>query len=434
LIVMGTVCSRTDDFQPSQHPQQASRSAPASHTLDVNTATAQQLEALPGIGPTLAAAIVAHRRDHGPFAEPHSLLVVPRLGPATLAKLQAHITCQGGSAGGKPAGAPQAISAGHRGAPQCTGHSYEPIFFPDDGRSLAAILEIINRARHTLDVAVYSITQDLLAEALEGAAAKGVSVRVLTDRAQAEEPNSDVSRLKQNGIPVRINGHQAGPKAGLMHHKFVIVDQESLLFGSFNWTGASINRTHQNLVHSRGNRLLLQRFTKEFERMWCGRWEGAPHGVFLRSEGSYVAALFFPDGPPSQNIELIEMQLKHAQRSIDVAVFTLTNEQLVSTLIERHRAGLRIRVIVDRRQATCLGSKVKSLGDAGVPVRMNANTSSIMHHKFAVMDDDSMINGSFNWTQRAVNQNAEDAVILCHTPQLAHAFAVQFERMWVDFH
>jgi competence protein ComEA len=60
---------------------------PASETtvaapVDVNTATAAQLEALPGIGPALAAAIVTYRTDHGPFAGVESLADVAGLGPA----------------------------------------------------------------------------------------------------------------------------------------------------------------------------------------------------------------------------------------------------------------------------------------------------------------------------------------------------------------
>ncbi len=49
--------------------------------LDVNTANAEALQALPGIGPTLAGRIVAHRDTHGPFVKPDELLQVPGIGP-----------------------------------------------------------------------------------------------------------------------------------------------------------------------------------------------------------------------------------------------------------------------------------------------------------------------------------------------------------------
>lgn len=60
--------------------------------LDLNRATAVELDELPGIGPTTAAAIVAHREEHGEFATTEGLLDVPGIGPAKLAALSGLIT------------------------------------------------------------------------------------------------------------------------------------------------------------------------------------------------------------------------------------------------------------------------------------------------------------------------------------------------------
>ena len=56
-------------------------------TIDVNNATAQELEGLPGIGPVKAAAIVEWRNAHGSFNALQDLDAVPGIGPATLAKI-----------------------------------------------------------------------------------------------------------------------------------------------------------------------------------------------------------------------------------------------------------------------------------------------------------------------------------------------------------
>ena len=60
--------------------------------IDVNTATAAQLEELPGIGPSLAAAIIAFRTEHGPFATLDALEQVPGIGPSKLSQLRSHAT------------------------------------------------------------------------------------------------------------------------------------------------------------------------------------------------------------------------------------------------------------------------------------------------------------------------------------------------------
>jgi len=55
--------------------------------LDINTATQKELESLPGIGPAKAAAIIAWRRENGPFRYPEELLEVPGIGEKTLKNL-----------------------------------------------------------------------------------------------------------------------------------------------------------------------------------------------------------------------------------------------------------------------------------------------------------------------------------------------------------
>jgi len=76
--------------------------APPAHeaVVDLNRATAPELETLPGVGPVLAGRIVAHRERHGAFRHPDELLAVRGIGPRLLARLQARVT-----AGRDPAGA-----------------------------------------------------------------------------------------------------------------------------------------------------------------------------------------------------------------------------------------------------------------------------------------------------------------------------------------
>lgn len=60
--------------------------------IDLNTATVDQLESLPGVGPSIAAAIVEHRERSGPFRSVDDLLDVPGIGPARLDALRELVT------------------------------------------------------------------------------------------------------------------------------------------------------------------------------------------------------------------------------------------------------------------------------------------------------------------------------------------------------
>jgi competence protein ComEA len=70
----------------------ASGPAAASGPVDVNTATLEQLETLPGIGPTLAAAIVQERERNGPFQRVDDLTRVHGIGPGRLSQLRDSVT------------------------------------------------------------------------------------------------------------------------------------------------------------------------------------------------------------------------------------------------------------------------------------------------------------------------------------------------------
>jgi len=60
--------------------------------LDLNVASASELDALPGVGPTRAQAVVRYRETHGPFLSVEALAQVPGIGPAALARLRPLVT------------------------------------------------------------------------------------------------------------------------------------------------------------------------------------------------------------------------------------------------------------------------------------------------------------------------------------------------------
>ncbi|MEO0085754.1 MAG: helix-hairpin-helix domain-containing protein [candidate division WOR-3 bacterium] len=82
----------------------SSTAGPAVDSLvDINTAAADELQSLPGIGPVLAARIVAHRHRFGPFRTIEQLEQVPGIGPKRLAALRGFIRAGSeGSFGGSP--------------------------------------------------------------------------------------------------------------------------------------------------------------------------------------------------------------------------------------------------------------------------------------------------------------------------------------------
>jgi len=77
---------------PSRSAAASNTDAPAARSIDVDRATAEELERLPGIGPSLSKRIVADRAEHGPFGSIEGLQRVKGIGPALSRKVQPYVT------------------------------------------------------------------------------------------------------------------------------------------------------------------------------------------------------------------------------------------------------------------------------------------------------------------------------------------------------
>jgi phosphatidylserine/phosphatidylglycerophosphate/cardiolipin synthase-like enzyme len=88
-------------------------------------------------------------------------------------------------------------------------------------------------------------------------------VRVITDDTKADDVGSDVDRIAGAGIPVRVDRSPCH-----MHHKFAVLDEATLLTGSYNWTRSAAAENQENLVVSDDVRLVSP-FVATFERLWA---------------------------------------------------------------------------------------------------------------------------------------------------------------------
>ncbi len=115
-------------------------------------------------------------------------------------------------------------------------------------------------------------------------------------------------------------------------------------------------------------------------------------------------------------------------RKADLAVFTITDDRVTRAILAAHKRGVAIRVVSDNDKANDIGSDVERLAHAGIAVRID-RTPVHMHHKFVILDDRTLLNGSYNWTRSASLENHENVVIQTDT-NLISAFAAEFEHCW----
>lgn len=134
--------------------------------------------------------------------------------------------------------------------------------------------------------------------------------------------------------------------------------------------------------------------------------------------------------PGEMGLELISRELRGANKSLDICVFTITDNRLSDTIIDAQRRGIAVRVITDNDKQFDDGSDIARLVRADVPTRFDPDTDH-MHHKFAIVDGQSLITGSYNWT-RGATRNHENVTVLSDS-ELIEAFSKEFERLWSSF-
>jgi phosphatidylserine/phosphatidylglycerophosphate/cardiolipin synthase-like enzyme len=120
-----------------------------------------------------------------------------------------------------------------------------------------------------------------------------------------------------------------------------------------------------------------------------------------------------------------------ARVSVEVCVFTITDDRIADAMAAAYRRGVRLRVITDDDKRLDPGSDVEWLGRAGIPVRLD-RTEYHMHHKFAVFDGRVLLSGSYNWTRSAALHNEEN-FLLTSELRLIQPFRELFEQLWEQF-
>lgn len=171
------------------------------------------------------------------------------------------------------------------------------------------------------------------------------------------------------------------------------------------------------------------------------RWDQLPTADWLDWLEDVAKALHRPDSPhaadepaeawfsPSQDCAgRIVRLLNAAQRTLDIGVFTITDDRISDAILAAHRRKVAVRIVTDDDKAHDLGSDIDRLRESGVAVRID-RTPFHMHHKFALIDARRLLTGSYNWTRGAARDNEENFIITAD-PKLVAAFAKAFEGLW----
>lgn len=374
------------------------------------------------------------------------------------------------------------------------------------------IIDEINSATSTIDVAVQELRLPNIALALAERSQAGVKVRVILENTYSRplsqltpaelknftkierdryqdflafiDKNNDgflsdreinerdaLVILKNANIPAIDDTADGSKGAGLMHHKFTIIDGKTILVGSANYTMSDIHgdfnrpetRGNANNLLKIKNAQLASLFTDEFNLMWGDGWGNIVDSKFGSNKpirdsqeiaiGDVKIVLHFsPDSSTTPwsftSNGLIASTLKKAQREIELALFVFSEQKLANVLDLEHQQGVKIKALIDPEFAfrnyseglDMLGVAVSEkckyerdnhpwqdpIATVGIP---QLPIGDKLHHKFGIIDNNLVITGSHNWSAAANYQNDETLLIVESSTVTAH-FLKEFERLY----
>jgi len=284
----------------------------------------------------------------------------------------------------------------------------------------------INTSKTSVDMAIYQLDLPNVTQAMLDAKKRGATVRVMTDISTLEDPKNNASylQLQKAGIPI-VGGN---PNA-IMHNKFVVVDKAAVWLGSWNFTTDDTYRYNNNAILIQSPEL-AKNYTATFEKRFVDKKFGAqakPGGTTskLTIGGVSVESYFAPEDKVAQKIL---PRLQAAKSKIDFMAFSFTDDDLGQAVLDRAKAGVKVRGVFENTGSETKYSEYGKLVQAKLDVWQDGNPY-LMHHKVFIIDDKTVILGSFNFSQNAETENDENLIIV-DDPALAAQFEAEFARVY----
>ena len=288
------------------------------------------------------------------------------------------------------------------------------------------LADAIAEVKETLDIAAFEMNNELIYQSILAAHRRGVRVRIVTDDEHGLEDKKDAAlrNLKKAGIAVVDDSRSA-----LMHNKFMIMDSKTVWTGSWNYT---VNGTYRNSnnVFVMENATAAAAYQAEFDEMFDRSEFGArstDDGTITFSEnGTEISIIFASE---ADEIPELVAEIQKAEHSIHFMVFVFSLDELADAILEMMaHLDIRVQGIFEKRNSTASWSQLPALHCAGVQVRQDGNRY-ILHHKVFIIDEETVITGSFNYSNNAAKSHDENIVVI-RDPDIASRYMDEWQGLW----
>ena len=134
------------------------------------------------------------------------------------------------------------------------------VHFSPKGGCAQAVVDAINEAKSQVLMMAYSFTYDPIVKALMEAHDRSVEVELIFDRSNEMELRSDMPRCIEKGLKVLVDAEHP-----IAHNKVMIIDQKTVITGSFNFTRQAEDGNAENLLVIRHDKVIVEKYLQYYE-------------------------------------------------------------------------------------------------------------------------------------------------------------------------
>lgn len=298
-----------------------------------------------------------------------------------------------------------------------------PLSSQETGGIDQALAQAIDSAKLSVDVAIYSLSLNSVRDALINAHQRGVQVRMVMESDNLDRTDPQI--IKDAGIPILGDRRE-----GLMHDKFVVIDNSEVWMGGMNFTDSGTYEDNNVMIRIRSVKM-AENYTKEFEEMFSDDLFG--DSVLAETPNPRVT---IDDTPvdtyfsPDDGVQAILLDIINtADESIYFMAFSFTTDSLGDAVRERARQGVTVAGVMDVEQiASNVGTEFDAFRQAGLTVLQDGNDGQ-MHHKIIIIDESVVIVGSYNFSNSAETRNDENLIVI-YNDAIAKLFVDEFQRVY----
>lgn len=314
------------------------------------------------------------------------------------------------------------------------------------------LIAYINRAKLTLDIAVYSFNESgslsSISSAINAAYARGVAIRWIYNGGTTANPS--VALLNSN---IKTLASPTGAYYGLMHNKFMIIDANSanaseptVWTGSTNWTTTQINTDANNVVIIQ-DKPVAQAYTTEFNEMWGGTGlsPNLTNSKFGSSKTNNTAHNFAVGGVPIEiyfsptdgTNSKLQQSISSANIDMYFGIYSFTDSIDASLIADRIQHNVYVAGIIDPTSNSYPPYAIlKPIMGANI-IKDTIPGTGLYHNKMLIVDpsaaasDPLVFTGSHNWSASAETKNDENTVII-HNATIANIYYQSFHQNFTD--